>query len=371
MSRNVLLIEPYYGGSHRAWADGYVRYSEHHVQLLTLPAQFWKWRMQGGAVTLARLFAERKLQPDVILASDMFNLATFRALTRLDATPCAVYFHENQLTYPQNSRQRHGWQYGFVNYVSALTADVVYFNSVFHQAAFLDELPRMLKHFGDYNELATVEQIRAKAQVLPLGLDLRRFDAHQVDRDPSQPSLILWNHRWEADKNPDLFFAVLYRLANEGIAFRVALAGENFQQEPTNFEQARRELGDRVVHYGYVADFAEYARLLWSADYVVSTANQDFFGIAIAEAMYCGCIPLLPYRLNYPALMPDAFKSACLYSANDLYTLLKRHLQGEISVDNINPLQEFITRFDWQRMAPQYDAALTRLAQVPQSDSGT
>ena len=103
MSLDVLLIEPYYGGSHRAWADGYVRYSNHQVQLLKLPAQFWKWRMQGGAVTLARLFTERKLQPDVILASDMFDLATFRALTRQDNAPCAMYFHENQLTYPQNN----------------------------------------------------------------------------------------------------------------------------------------------------------------------------------------------------------------------------------------------------------------------------
>ena len=114
------------------------------------------------------------------------------------------------------------------------------------------------------------------------GLDLRRFNSHQVDRDPMQSPLILWNHRWEADKNPELFFAALYRLADEGIAFRVALAGENFQKEPVAFEAARRLLGERVVHYGYAADLAEYARLLWTADYVVSTANQDFFG-------HCDC----------------------------------------------------------------------------------
>lgn len=50
----ILLIEPYYGGSHKAWADGLWHYSRHHIDLLTLPAQFWKWRMQGGAITLAR-----------------------------------------------------------------------------------------------------------------------------------------------------------------------------------------------------------------------------------------------------------------------------------------------------------------------------
>ena len=42
------------GGSHQAWAEGYAAHSAHMVELLTLPARFWKWRMHGGAVTLAR-----------------------------------------------------------------------------------------------------------------------------------------------------------------------------------------------------------------------------------------------------------------------------------------------------------------------------
>ena len=370
MSLAVTLIEPYYGGSHRAWADGYQAASAHHIELLTLPAQFWKWRMQGGAVTLARHFLEQNRNPDVILASDMFDLTIFRALTRSSAVPCALYFHENQLTYPQNSRQRHGWQYGFINYASALAAAAVYFNSAFHLNVFLDELPRMLKHFGDYNELATIDLIRAKSHVLSLGLDLRRFDAHQVQAEPDQPPLILWNHRWEADKNPTLFFDALFQLADEGFAFRVALAGENFKQEPHAFEEARQRLGRRVMHYGYAADFETYARLLWSADYVVSTAYQDFFGIAIVEAMYCGCVPLLPYRLNYPALIPDRFKEACLYSGDDLYGILKRHFQGDIQLEDVSHLQDFIAQFDWQAMAPQYDRELIQLVQAQQSDPG-
>lgn len=362
MPLDVLLIEPYFGGSHRAWATGYQRHTRHNLHLLMLPAQFWKWRMQGGAVTLARLFHEQSLKPDIILASDMFDLSTFRALARVDI-PCALYFHENQLTYPQNTRQRHGWQYGFINYVSALAADAVFFNSAYHRDTFLDELPRMLKHFGDYNELATVDVIRAKSWVLPLGLDLQRLDGFRYDTAQNEePPLILWNHRWEADKNPALFFETLYRLAAEDVPFRVALVGENFRQEPQEFEEARLRLGERVVRYGYMAEFADYARLLWQADYVIGTAYQDFFGIAVAEAIYCECVPLLPYRLNYPALIPESWHEACLYRANDLYGLLKRHLQGSLTVDT-NALRQHIAGYDWAQMTPVYDDALTRLAQ--------
>ncbi|NJN53369.1 MAG: DUF3524 domain-containing protein [Anaerolineae bacterium] len=78
----ITLLSPYHGGSHKAWATGYQQHSQHAVSLLTLPDRFWKWRMHGGAVTLARRFRERKYKPDVILATDMLDVTTFRGATR-------------------------------------------------------------------------------------------------------------------------------------------------------------------------------------------------------------------------------------------------------------------------------------------------
>ena len=70
----ILLVEPYHTGSHASWAEGYARYSQHQVDILSLPGRFWKWRMHGGAVTLARQFLESETQPDLILATDMLDL---------------------------------------------------------------------------------------------------------------------------------------------------------------------------------------------------------------------------------------------------------------------------------------------------------
>ena len=133
----ITLLESYYGGSHKTWADGYQRFSQHDIELITMPAQYWKWRMQGAAITFARLLDSR---PDLIIASGMIDLSIFRALTfrRLGDVPIALYLHENQLSYPQNQRQGHGWRYGFINFVSALCADAVFFNSDFHLADFMD-----------------------------------------------------------------------------------------------------------------------------------------------------------------------------------------------------------------------------------------
>lgn len=324
--------------------------------------------MQGGAVTLARLYHQQENTPDVVLASDMMDLSIFRALTRHSTShiPHALYFHENQLTYPQNSRQGHGWRYGFVNYASAMSADALFFNSAFHLQAFFDALPRMLKHFYDYNELATVDWLRQRAVVMALGLDLRQFDTYRMRASPQRSPLIVWNHRWEEDKNPALFLNTMERLAAQGFDFRVAIVGENPHHSAPRFEAARVRLGERVVQFGYVTSFDAYARLLWEADYVVSTAQQEFFGGAVAEAIYCGCVPIMPQCLNYPNLIPEAAYPACLYHGDDkLLPLIGHHLKGELAVDTAM-LKRHIIQFDWEQMAPRYDDALRRLAQAPQ-----
>ncbi len=75
----------------------------------------------------------------------------------------------------------------------------------------------MLKHFPDYNELWTVDALRAKSEILPLGLDLTRLDTHGPHSPTTGRPLILWNHRWEYDKAPETFFRAIYALAVEPI----------------------------------------------------------------------------------------------------------------------------------------------------------
>ena len=357
----IALLEAYYGGSHKAWADGYQRYSAFDIDLLTLPARFWKWRMQGAAISFARLLASK---PDLILASGMMDLSIFRALTfrQLGDLPLALYFHENQLSYPQNRRQNHGWRYGFINYVSALSADRVFFNSAYHRQDFLNQLPRLLKHFADYNELDTIKDIRAKSRVLPLGIDLRRFDQYQCPPHQSDAPLIVWNHRWEADKNPAAFAESMLQLASEGLKFRIAITGERFGETPAAFQELQAQLPDRVEALGYLDSFAEYATLLWRADYVVSSAWQEFFGVSVCEGIYCNCVPILPDRLNYPNLLTADLRGHCLYSRDRLTAQLRRHLRGDIQVD-IAPLRAKIAHYDWRLMAPRYDAQLLALAE--------
>jgi glycosyltransferase involved in cell wall biosynthesis len=359
----ILFVEPFYTGSHASWIEGIIKESRHEVTVINLPGRYWKWRMHGGAVTLAGKYRELSRKPDLIVASDMLDLTVFLSLIRNhgDNIPVLLYFHENQITYPwspddrdiKNNRDSH---YGFINFSSALAADHVLFNSEFHRNSFLDALPGFLKQFPDLNELDKVEVIREKSRVLYLGLPLVRYDCISIpEKRKGDLPLILWNHRWEYDKNPGEFFEVLEEIDKEGIDFNLALLGENFRKVPAEFENARSRYGDRIVKYGYAESFEEYARWLWMADILPVTSKQDFFGISIAEAVYCRTVPLLPVRLTYPELFSGKeFKRYFYRDKEDLVLKLKEMIEN-FSKMNTNELRSKMSRFDWGNICSAYD----------------
>ena len=358
----ICIIEPFFSGSHRAWATGYQQHSQHDIQLFTLPGRHWKWRMHGAAISLAKQFLEVGQDFDLIVASDLLDLTVFSALTRrkTHTTPLAMYFHENQMTYPWSptdpdvvlKRDNH---YAFIQYSSALTADYIFFNSNYHQSSFLDALPDFLQQFPDHRTTEFIPSVRAKSSLLSLGLDLSQLDQYRTERPEGSP-ILLWNHRWEYDKQPKLFFHSLIKLKEEGIDFRLIVLGESYSTIPEIFKKAQQSLADRLLHFGYAPSRADYARLLWQADILPVTSIQDFFGGSIVEAMYCQCQPLLPNRLAYPEHIPDELHPLFLYENDDhFYSRLKEAIVQYGSTDQPIEFTPLVKKYNWLNLAPEYD----------------
>ncbi len=364
---NILLLEPFYAGSHKSWAESYQHSSQHNVDIFHLKGKYWKWRMHGGAVSLANQYLQSTADYDLILATDMLDLGTFIALSRQKTAtiPVALYFHENQLTYPWSptdkdvelKRDNH---YAFINYTSALTANQLFFNSTYHLQSFTEALLPFLKQFPNPQNIETIQTIKDKSQVLHLGMSLKKFDRHQINEQHSVP-IILWNHRWEYDKNPIPFFETLFQLADENIPFELVVLGESYQKEPKIFGQAKAKLANRILHYGYADRFEDYAHWLWRSDILPVTSHQDFFGGSIVEAIYCDCIPLLPNRLAYPEHIPKKHHQTFFYEKeDDFYIKLKSFL---INYPNrtLKSTQNFVAHYDWSTLAPLYDRMFNEL----------
>jgi glycosyltransferase involved in cell wall biosynthesis len=359
-SLDVVLVEPYYGGSHRQWADGWVNHSSHDIRLVTHSDEFWRWRMRGGAVTLAeqlRADFAQSGRPDLLVVSDMVDVAALLGLTR-DLTgdlPVAVYFHENQLVYPLAPEQEPDETFALINWRSLLAGDSVWFNSDFHRQALLAGLPKQLGRAPDEPHAQLLPRVVERSEVLHVGIDLGTLiDGQRPSRD--DPPLVVWNQRWDHDKRPGELFGALAALSDDGVPFRLALAGANSRVDPQEFQRAQERLGDLVVHVGHLPR-PEYEQLLLRSDVVVSTAIQEFFGIAVVEAMAAGAVPLLPNRLSYPELLPERFREAALYDGDLLPRLRAVLTDIDAAKTAVAGLRDEMARYDWKHLAPRYDAA--------------
>ncbi len=359
----IAIIEPYYGGSHKAWADGYRGHSVHDVVLFTHEARFWKWRMHGSYVTLAAEFRAHVTDQgafDVILASDMLHLPAFLGAIG-DAKGHAVvalYMHENQMTYPLSPRDSVDESYAMINWGSMTVADAVFFNSRYHHEVWFAGIEALLRRFPDYRHSAALPSVRAKSEILSIGVDLARLDGAQP-LEFGAP-LVLWNQRWDFDKGPEEFATAMVDAA-ETHDFRIALAGEVIGEIPA-FTSLQERLADRLVHVGFAEEHV-YASLLTGADIVISTATQEFFGIAVTEAMYAAAFPLLPDDLVYPERIPSIFHDRCLYQRGALAAKVSWALDNLSEARSIGAaLRPLMAGFDWSHIAPEYDR---RLQEIP------
>jgi len=369
---NILALEPYYGGSHRAFLDGWRAHSRHRWTVLSLPPHKWKWRMRHAAVTLADQVAARLREGqrwNAIFCSDMLNLAEFLGLAPqpLRSLPSIVYFHENQLTYPVRWESERDYQFVMTNLTTALAASSVWFNSAFHRDSFLPALTGFLKLMPDHQPLVAVDRIAVKSRVEHPGID------SPADRPPRPPGplRILWAARWEHDKNPETFFEALDFLQRENVAFRLSVIGERFRESPEIFDRAEKQFAPCIDRWGYQPTRDDYLAALGEADVIVSTALHEFFGIAVIEATAAGAYPLLPDRLAYPEVLSrdelpnaDAFfyDGSAEQLARKLIELARRiETGGTIWPADPLPLRRAVGRYLWPNRAPCLDRALERV----------
>ncbi|HIG10031.1 MAG TPA: DUF3524 domain-containing protein [Planctomycetes bacterium] len=325
---DILALEPWFGGSHRAFLEAWQARSQHSLEFRGLPDKQWKWRMRAGAWELARGL-DRDQTPDLLFASDYLDLPSFlgHAPPRFAELPRVVYFHENQLTYPLSpgrqelERDSH---YGFTNIQSCLVADGLVFNSAFHLEDFSQAAFEFLRHLPRPSPRAELERALQRAQVIAPGIELENF-ALGSGAPPEAPLRVLYNHRFEHDKDPLSFLRALIAVREGGARFELVLLGESFKSRPEGCAECLETLEPTILRRGFAASRSEYVRLLESADVVVSTARHEFFGISVLEAMAAGATPLLPDRLSYPELVgPEASHEALYADEADLCARLRR-----------------------------------------------
>jgi glycosyltransferase involved in cell wall biosynthesis len=315
---DILAVDPWFGGSHEAFLRAWRERSGEKLELVGLADRQWKWRMRGGAWELARLLCDRRV-PDVLVASDFLDLPAFFGLlpAAWNTTPTVLYMHENQLTYPVSegaASYPRDTSYGFTNVLSCLRADVVVFNSKFHQRDFAAAADDLLKSLPKPNPRGELREKLARAKVIAPGVHLEHLPPG-TSAPRGAPLRVLFSHRWEHDKDPRGFLQACLEARDRGADLELVLLGQRFGGLPRGVEVLLTELAPQVTHTGFLPSFADYAAVLGGCDLAVSTARHEFFGISTVEAMAAGVTPLLPDRLSYPELVGEELAPRTLYSS--------------------------------------------------------
>jgi glycosyltransferase involved in cell wall biosynthesis len=370
MTYKILALEPFYGGSHKAFLDDWQQRSRHSFTVLGLPDKFWRWRMRHSASYFARQLREEFVETekwDIIFCSDMLNLAEFIGLAppALRQLPTIVFFHENQLAYPVHDATKRDSNAILSNFSSALAASEVWFNSCHNRDTLLDGLPAFFQRMPDHRPVLELDLIREKSVIMPLGISLPQVivPVQKVNK----PLHILWAARWEHDKNPEDFFAALQQLKQHGADFKLSVIGESPARIPAIFTNAKQEFKEHIINWGYMPSRAEYERVLVDADVVVSTAIHEFFGIGILEAVAAGAYPVLPKRLAYPEIFNDGIEPYQEFFYGQNATELADKLFDLINIQDagadifahcqVKP-QTIAEQYSWEKCATRLDRQL-------------
>lgn len=306
----ILIVDSFFTGSHRYWGEELKKRLPFETALLTLSGKNWKWRMQGGAFELAEKFKKLSKKPSLIIATDMVNLPLFYAFAGItkETTPCLLYFHENQFSYPVSDldgdkkagRENH---YAFMNLTSALFAKELIFNSDFNRSSFLKGARNLIKALPNNN---------LKLEDLKTSIIYPGIVYEAVERNPSATPTILWNHRWEHDKNPELFLKGIGALKQKEIKFKLIIVGKGTETERVK-QVFKTQFKEELIHCGYAESKAEYLKLISQANILPVTSKHDFFGISVAEAMQAGAYSILPNHQAYPEHLAENNSSGILY----------------------------------------------------------
>lgn len=381
----VLLVEPFCGGSHGELIgllnEELGKLGPTHM--ITMPAKKWHWRLRTAALHLSnqipRMYDQGSKTPQqvTLFASSMLNLAELIALRR-DLAPChkVLYFHENQLIYPVRPQvqDERDFQFGWNQIMSALVADCILFNSKHNMESFLGSLDTFMNKMPDFKTKGLEKDLRPKCSVVYFPVMVpRQYLRQRSAQNDEQPSItnegldsvtnplhIVWAHRWEHDKDPNTFFEAVFKLEEAGVPFILSVLGESFSEKPEIFDETKKRLSHRIQNWGFQTTKDEYYQVLNSADVAVSTAIHEFFGVAMVEAVACGCYPLAPNRLSYPELFP----AECLYNTPpQLFKRLRhlcrhpnlaRTLNAKVATD-LNYLHD---KFTWTALFPNFSSTI-------------
>ena len=335
----ICLLLPYAGESHLYWANQLKKNSQHQIDIFKMPPRYWKWRMHGSASYFAKELKNNDKDYDILLTTSFLNILELKALlpSRLQSLPIHLYFHENQFSYPISNndpdkgseRMEH---YQFIQLMSYIYCDKVYFNSHFNKQTFIQGANNLLKKLPDYSDHLNELFNKKPTTIWPLYFDLIEYKLNNNNK--SNKTTFIWNHRWEDDKNPEGFFDFLKKEKETGSNFDLIILGK--QNNNKIFKKAKNFFDREIIHYGTIQGREQYLKKVQESTISIITSFHDFFGISAIEGLLCNVKTYFPRRLVYKEhFKPKVWERISYEKPEHLHKLIKEPYPLEEAKESI------------------------------------
>lgn len=186
----------------------------------------------------------------------------------------------------------------------------VFVATEFHKQLIVQQFPQYESKLSVVGEPFNTKEVTGNRKLIP-------FSKRKVD--------LIFPHRVDEEKNPVMFLKAVEctsRRIGKSLTVRIPIT-----------ERLTKE---------------QYYDLLNNSKLVVSTAFQETFGIAVAEAVTLGCIPVLPDCLSYRDIYPPEYRYVP-YNLEECVNLIIRFLSITDEEWNFRykHLSKIVSRFDY------------------------
>ena len=346
---DILALEPFYGGIRRIMLETLIRCSKHRWTLLKLPPRRIERRLSAAAIWFAEQLSRHWVgSVDVLFTSEAMNLADLYRLTPdLLKKPSVVYFHANQLPDPKAAEQS---PFDLVNLNTAAAATEIWFNSMYHQQAFLARAGALVNRHMELRARNPMPDLTRKAQLMSPPVDVSMLHEIAMSERLHRDKRTVFVETRDADlRIINTVFGIVDR---RGEAFQLVTVGP---VDGLNDAFPRITLPEND-------DEAQIRAMLQAGIFFSAKPGAPCDHHAV-RALMAGCWPLVPAEGVYRELLPETLRSQCLYDhASD--TLAGRmqdvwHL--EHVTDYERRLHDILHRFDPEVACKAIDERLEQL----------
>lgn len=287
----------------------------------------------------------KKLKPDVVLVNGfIFPLQTMLLRLALGSrVKIAVINHAEK---PATGRRK------FLQRLADKCVDLYFFTSKEMGAIWVQQ--GIIAH---ENKIAEVMEASSSFSVM------KGQEAKAITRVTGKP-VFLWVGRLDVNKDPLTALRAFEKFIRQQPMAKLYMIyhTEELLEEIKQMLQQNHALHEAVVLVGKVThDEMQY----WysSADFIISASHYEGSGVAVCEAMSCGCVPILS---NIPSFRMMTANGACgfLYEPGNAAALLKIlvHTTGlDMEREKEKVLRQFRQTLSFEAIAKKMEQAITSL----------